>query len=174
LNPAEPIVCNTTILSNFASVGQWELLQRVFQGREVYTTAFVLDEVSAGVEAGYAYLAPVEKTLIEKGAWITILPLTLTELELYCDLRLHLGPGEASCLSIALNRGYVLATDDLAARKRAKKLGVSLIGTVGALVLCRRGILTLDEANRILKGMIEAGYRSPVSRLDELWEGKAV
>jgi predicted nucleic acid-binding protein len=67
-----------------------------------------------------------------------------------------------------------LATDDLAARKRAKKLGVSLIGTVGALVLCRRGILTLDEANRILKGMIEAGYRSPVSRLDELWEGKAV
>jgi len=46
LNPAEPLVCNTTILSNFASVRRLELLQRVFQGREVYTSLTISSSIS--------------------------------------------------------------------------------------------------------------------------------
>ncbi len=78
--------------------------------------------------------------------------------------------GEASCLAIALHRGLVLGTDDLAARKIARKRAVPVIATVGALVLCRRGLLTLDQANDILRRLISLGYRSPASRLDSLWK----
>ena len=70
---------------------------------------------------------------------------------------------------MAVTRGLVLATDDLAARRRATQRGVRLTGTIGILVrLAREGHLPLNEANRILTQMIALRYRSPVASLDDL------
>ena len=74
--------------------------------------------------------------------------------------------GEAACLALALSRGYALMTDDLIARREARRLGVPLSGTIGALIsLMDDQLLTLAEANRLLRQMIVMGYRSPLQSL---------
>jgi predicted nucleic acid-binding protein len=88
---------------------------------------------------------------------------------MYVELSSSLGLGEASCLSVAISRGFVLATDDLAARREAAKRGVRLTGTLGVLIrLVREGHLSLTAANDILRQMIAWRYRSPVTSLDDL------
>ena len=78
-------------------------------------------------------------------------------------------PGEASCLALAVSRGLVLVTDDLAARQLAQERDVLLTGTIGILLtLVRDGSLPLTEANAILAEMLERRYRSPVDHLDDL------
>jgi predicted nucleic acid-binding protein len=70
---------------------------------------------------------------------------------------------------LAISRGLILVTDDLAARKLAQERDVPLAGTVGILlVLVRDGLLPLPEANAMLAEVIERRFRSPVDRLDEL------
>ena len=168
MNP-KPVACNTTLLSNFAAIHRVELFLRALSG-PTFTTAQVIDEISAGVQAGYTYLESLESLLLSDSSPIGITPLGSNELTTFRDLRLRLHAGEASCLAIALHRRYVLGTDDLAARKLAQAKSVPVIGTLGALVLCRHGLLSLTEANQIQQQMIDSGYRSPVSRLDEFWK----
>jgi len=80
-----------------------------------------------------------------------------------------LDPGEASCLALAISRGLVFVTDDLATRQLAQERDVRLTGTVGILLaLARNGSLSLVEVSAILTEMIKQRYRSPVDRLDEL------
>jgi len=168
LNPAKPVICNTTLLSNFAVANRVDILTRAL-ARPLFTTPQVVDEITAGVQAGYSHLGALESQLLAGTAPFTILSLDTAELPILRDLRVRLHAGEASCLAIAIHRSMVLGTDDLAARKIAKTKQVPVIGTVAAVVLCRHGLLSLDEANEILQQMIDAGYRSPVSRLDEFW-----
>lgn len=168
MNPS-PVVCNTTLLYNFAAINRVELLLRALS-RPIFTTVQVVDEISAGVQAGYAYLEALESLLLSNSSPVEITSLGSNELTTFRDLRLRLHAGEASCLAIALHRHHVLGTDDLAARKIARAKNVPVIGTLGALVLCRHSLLSLAEANRILQRMIDSGYHSPVSRLDEFWK----
>ena len=49
------------------------------------------------------------------------------------------------------------------------QLQVPISGTLGLLVVAvDKGILTLDEGDRCLKQMIEAGYRAPLVTLSSL------
>ena len=49
------------------------------------------------------------------------------------------------------------------------QLQVPISGTLGLLVVAMdKGILTLDEGDRCLKQMIEAGYRTPLATLSSL------
>jgi len=94
---------------------------------------------------------------------------SVDEYRLRSEFDLLLDPGEAACLALAIARGLVLATDDLAARRLAKCKGVDLTGTVGILIaLVRDGKLALEDANTILTAMIQRGYRAPAERLDAL------
>jgi predicted nucleic acid-binding protein len=80
-----------------------------------------------------------------------------------------LDAGEASCLALAISRGFTLVTDDLAVRQLAQARDVPLTGTLGILIaLVRDDALSLNEANAVLTTMIRRRYRSPVDRLDEL------
>jgi predicted nucleic acid-binding protein len=93
------------------------------------------------------------------------------ELRLLDELLQSLHQGEAVCLVIAYHRGWVLLTDDLAARQEAVRLNVRKSGSVGCLVLAvERGLCTLEEANRWLARMIAQNYRSPVTDLTPLLE----
>lgn len=163
------MICNTTLLSNFAVINRVDLLTRAF-ARPLFTTPQVVDEINTGVQAGYAHLASLESLLLSDPSPFPIVSVAPDELSTFRDVRLRLHAGKASCLAIALHRGYILGTDDLAARKVAQARNVSVAGTIAALALCRHGLLSLDEANRILQQMIDAGYRSPVSRLDTFWK----
>lgn len=164
-------IFDTTVLSNLAAVGRLELLQKRYS-EVALTTVEVSDELRRGLQAGYGYLEDALQQIqtINPGGWLRIAaPESAEEHQLRGEFDLQLDPGEASCLALAISRGLILVTDDLAARQLAQERYVPLTGTIGILVaLVRDDVLSLAEGNGILAEMIERRYRSPVSRLDEL------
>ncbi len=154
------VVLDATVLSNFAKIRRLNILDEAFPAGYV-TTAIVVEELLVGIQAGklpadlnYRAIPTVEFEDAEKAL--------LAESH-------DLDPGEWSCLVVASQRGWVIATDDWAARKETIRLNVPVMGTLGALLaLVRRGLLSLEEANRTLQDMLAAGYRAPVDRLDSL------
>lgn len=87
---------------------------------------------------------------------------TEEELRLFQSLPRRLHHGEAACLAIASQRNWAFLTDDKLARKMAQDLGIVVSGTLGVLVQAvERGILMIEEGDKLLRAMIARGYRSP-------------
>jgi predicted nucleic acid-binding protein len=62
-----------------------------------------------------------------------------------------------------------VATDDRDARRIAQQMGLKVTGTLGILVhLVRAKRVSLEEANRLLEGMAQRGFFSPVSDIATL------
>jgi predicted nucleic acid-binding protein len=164
-------IFDTTVLSNLAAVGRLDLLERRYR-KVALTTVEVSDELRRGLQAGYEYLENALRQIqgISPDGWLRIVaPESTAEHHLRGEFDLLLDSGEASCLALAISRGLIFVTDDLAARQLAQERDVPLTGTVGILLaLVRDGLLPLTEANAILAEMIERRYRSPVDHLDEL------
>ena len=169
--PEAACIFDTTVLSNFALIGQVALLGKLYRGR-AFTTLMVADEIRRGIEAGYQHLQITleQLTTVSPTGWLQVLPLDqANEQQLHAEVSRRLDPGEASCLALAISRGLILATDDLAARRRAAERNVSLTGTLGILLrLVREKHLSLVAANRFLAEMVQQRYRSPVYELDDL------
>jgi uncharacterized protein len=108
----EPAVLDTTGLIVLERVGRLDLLPAV------YEPAFVPPAVM--LEFGNA------------PSWIILE--NLRDQALARALNLSLGLGEAEALALASERKVRLITDDLKARKAAKKLGVHVTGTIGTLL----------------------------------------
>ncbi len=53
------LIFDTTVLSNFAAVGQVALLEKLYTGHAC-TALPVADEIRRGLAAGYTYLSQVE------------------------------------------------------------------------------------------------------------------
>jgi predicted nucleic acid-binding protein len=155
-----PVILDNTVLTNLALVGAIDLVFHLWPDRAV-TTAAVLQEYRAAADIG----------LLPAHAWADLIVVEMTSQEetLASTFSSRLGVGERSCLAVAHSRGGLLVSDDADARDVAKRLGVVVSGTLGVLVLAvRRSLLTLAEANELLGDMIDAGYRSPMTRLDNL------
>ncbi|MBS1252394.1 MAG: hypothetical protein MAG451_01433 [Anaerolineales bacterium] len=165
------IIFDNTVLSNFAAADKVPLLEQIYRDHAC-TTLMVVDEIQDGLDAGYQHLKTVAEVLNppHSTGWLSVLPLESSqEQALYIELSSSLGAGEASCLAAAIAHGLALATDDLAARRRATRRNVQLTGTIGILVrLVREGHLPLSEANSVLTQMIALRYRSPVDSLNDL------
>ena len=150
---------DTSVLSNFAQVGQPSLLQAAFA--EVVTTPSVMAERAEGERLG--------RLPTVNWAWLPVVELTPEEATRFAELHQSLGAGEASCLAVAQARGWMVLTDDRDARRVAQTRGVAISGTLGALVnLVDQGTLTLDQADSLLTQMKQYGYRCPVVSLREL------
>ncbi|MBI3764187.1 MAG: DUF3368 domain-containing protein [Chloroflexi bacterium] len=168
------IIANTTVISNFASIGQLDLLRRLFE--RLVVSAEVHEEIKAGLEEGYEFYAGIEtilKPFAEQG-WIELATMTgEAELRLFGSVPPKLHRGEASSIAIAKERGWLFLSDDAAARKYATELNVEISGTLGCLTLAvERQLMSLEQANIWLHRMIEQGYRSPVADLSELLSKK--
>jgi predicted nucleic acid-binding protein len=163
-------IFDTTVLSNFASTANVDLLESRYRG-VAFTTMEVTDELRRGVKAGYAYLESVLQRIetISSEGWLRIIvPTSSEEHRLRSEFDQFLDPGEASCLALAISRRMILVTDDLAARRLAEKRNVPLSGTLGILIaLVRQNSFSLEEANAMLTAMIQRHYRSHVDRLDD-------
>jgi predicted nucleic acid-binding protein len=164
------VVADTTVLSNFASTGQLGLLRELFG--ELHVPTEVLGEVRAGLEEGYRFYEGLEAQVhpLAADGWLRLTGLRdEEELRAFGAVPRSLHGGEAAGLAIALRRGWVLLTDDRAARGEAARLGLRVSGTIGCLVLAvERGLCSVEQANGWLAAMIELGYHSPVTDLATL------
>lgn len=151
------LVVDNTVLSNFALVGRIDLLAQL-SPRRLMTAEDAWNEWLIGVRIG--------RLPSNDLPWLPVIRLDESEQNRRDEFMPPLDLGEAACLALALSRGYALMTDDLIARREARRLGVPLSGTIGALIsLMDDQILTPAEANRILRQMIVMGYRSPLQSL---------
>jgi predicted nucleic acid-binding protein len=153
-------ILDTTLLSNFAHIQRPELLQAVL-GSDAVTTATVLAELRAGVSLGWVPRCD--------WSWLAVVALNNEEQAQAAHYMAILDAGEAECLAIAKARGWVFASDDLAARRLAQHEGVAVSGTLGALQkLVAMQALTVAEADALLAVMVGRGYRAPVRSLRAL------
>ena len=99
------MVLDTTVLSNFAMIGQVSLLEQLYR-QHACTALMVADEIHRGLAAGYAQLQVALDILSPSAArragcrsyrWKPP-----TEQALYMELIASLGPGEAACLALAI------------------------------------------------------------------------
>jgi len=147
------ILLDTTVLSNFAHIRRPDLLQLALP--EATTTPQVMMELQAGITAGHLPDCDWQ--------WVAVVTLTAKEEGHLAHIRLILDDGEASCIAVALTRGSILFTDDLDARRYARRRGIRVSGTLGVLsILLKERHLTVVEANVLLQEAIDHGYRSPV------------
>ena len=160
------LFADTVVLSNFALAGRLELLlARYF--KRLCVTPQVLEELLAGIQAGYAELEEVVRQI--RNSVIRTVAVPLNHLVDYQDLRRTLGAGEASSIVVARANGGIVATDDMAARQACARLAVRVTGTIGVLLAAvRDGGISLPEAERALAGMVEHGFYSPVRRLADV------
>jgi predicted nucleic acid-binding protein len=154
------LLLDNTVLSNFASISQIELLILAL-GDRIAITKQVLDEFNAGIRTGR-----LPETKIN---WLAVIELETEENALYQKLLTRVNAGEASCLAIAKMRNGRVLTDDRDARKLAAQLQIPISGTLGILLrLIQIEALTFEHGNTLLQQMIAKGYRSPVQRLEDL------
>ena len=154
------VLVDNTVLSNFALVHKIQLLTTALAG-EATTTSQVIEEFRAGIANGR-----LPETKID---WLGVIELDAEESSYFQRLLSRLNAGEAACLAIAAKRNAQLLTDDRDARKLAAQLKVPVSGTIGILLrLVQIDVLTYDDANEILRLMIDKGYRSPVQKLEDL------
>ena len=163
------IILNTTVLSNFASVGELDLIKRLFG--VAYTTHEVHEEILRGISRGYQYLEDVDHEMsFDETGWLQVVAIrSCMEHQLMNDLLKRLGMGESSCIAIAKSRTMIFMSDDRTARHIATEMGVSISGTIGILVRCvDKDIISFLEGNIILVEMIRKGYMSPVDSLEAI------
>ena len=155
------ILLDNTVLSNFALVKQMSLLKE-YCGEKAASTNDVFDEFKQGVKERIFADTEFE--------WISRLDLNEKENIMFLNFSKKLGRGEASCLAIAISRGYDLLSDDMAVRKIALREGLRLSGSIGVLLeLIRMDRIGIEKGNEILNGFIKCGYYSPINKLDELY-----
>jgi predicted nucleic acid-binding protein len=164
--PEQVFLFDTVSLSNFALAQSLDLLVSRHEDC-LCVTPEVLDELTAGIVAGYSALNGAV-VLVGEGVFSSVV-LTHEERQVFLDLRDNLGAGEASCLAGASCRGAIVVTDDRAARTSCAERSISFTGTIGILkAMCRDGQISLDEADKILSTMISNGFYSPVSRIRDV------
>ncbi len=153
-------VVDNTVISNFALIGNIKLLKEKLQEKMVIPEE-VKKEFLSGIDKGV-----IPETDI---SWLKVVKRIGDEYILFNRFCLELGMGESACLSIAINRGCNIFTDDVDARITAQRFEVPVSGTIGVLIyLIHKKYITLEEGNRMLNSMINKGYYSPIRILDDL------
>lgn len=163
-------IINTTVVSNFAAINQFHILQQLFT--TLFLPTEVYEEINNGLEEGYHFYRGVSEAIypINPNGWLKLTTFNDdTELRDLANLPSGLHSGESACLVIARHRKWLFLTDDRHARKVARQWQVQISGSLGCLVLAvEKGFYDLTMANNFLKQMIQFGYYSPFTDLTPL------
>lgn len=164
------VISNTTVISNFASIGQLDVLRQLFGSLAISTEVY--HEIEVGLEEGYRFYEGTDQVVspFSSDGWIQLTSMTDDqELRYFHEMPAHLHHGESSSLAIARHRKWLLLTDDRHARQEAMQQGIRVSGSIGCLVLAvDQGLCSLSQANIWLDEMIKQGYHSPVTDLTSL------
>ncbi|HMR68276.1 MAG TPA: hypothetical protein PKE64_30055 [Anaerolineae bacterium] len=169
-----PVIANTTIISNFASLNRLTLLKNLFGS--IYIPEQVFEETQSGLLQGYDFYKDLTALIFpfSGDGWLHLTALKSTaEFKSFGELLVTLHAGEAACIAIAQHLNWTFLSDDKAARKLAAQLNVPVSGTLGVLLtLCKKNLLSMAEADHVLKQMVKLGYHSPISSVSELLKDK--
>jgi len=161
------VISNTTVISNFASIGQLDVLRQLFGSLAI--SIEVYHEIEVGLEEGYRFYEGIDQVMspFSDSGWIELTSMVDDqELRSFHEMPARLHRGESSCLAIARHRNWLLLTDDRDARREAMRQSIRVSGSIGCLVLAvDHGICSLSQANIWLDEMIKQGYHSPVTDL---------
>lgn len=159
------LVCDTVVLSNFALAGAIEVLAQRY-GKSLICTHEVLAEIAEGISSGYTALEAVV-SYVADGTFSTT-EMNHDQRRIFIQLLSQLGPGEASCIAVAVTAGTV-ATDDRAARMCCIERQILCTGTVGILkASCLNKTLVPATADTLLETMVANGFYSPVNRITDV------
>lgn len=140
------LVVNTSPLIHLAEASLLHLL------RETALTVWVPEPVAREIRA-YADLDSTARALVAHD-WLEVQPVTAISSQV---LAWDLGPGETAVLELARTfPGSTAVIDDLAGRRCAEALGLSLRGTVG-LVLAAKQAGRLSAARPVLERLRDSG-----------------
>jgi predicted nucleic acid-binding protein len=161
------IVFDCCVISNFALSGSLSIIHGLYRDTSCITD-FVSAEILRGIRAGHGGLATIPEA-VKAGRLTEVSLISRKEKTLFESLSISLGLGEASSLAVAACRGFLFASDDLAARREAGRLGVKMTGTIGILAKAvRLGTCDNKTADRYLAKMITHGFYTPVKKIDQL------
>jgi predicted nucleic acid-binding protein len=161
--PPSPIGFDASVLINFCAVRRLDLLVTTCDPPRYVLTDVLEEELEPGCRT------QVDE-LIARGEFASASLETDEELRQWARYTLRLDHGESATLAAAMERGWSVAVDERAGRRIAEgDLGAErLTGTVGILTSAvERAQITIDEGDRLLAEMIDAGYWSPVASLRE-------
>lgn len=148
---------NNTAISNFCCVGRMDILRERYGGRLIVTRE-VLNEARNGPDPRV-----VEWAMGEGWMRLGVIYADSPEYVTFVELRARgFGLGESSAIAACSASGtWVFISDDLDARNEAKRRGVGVVGTNGVLARhVAEGRLSLKEGNRLLRRMMDEGFRS--------------
>lgn len=125
------VIANTTIISDFASVGRLDILRDLLG--QLFITTEVYAEIQDGLAEGYEFYVGIESHMnpLTPDGWLQLTSLQdEEELRLFSNMPAALHRGEASCLAVALRRGMAFLSDDARARAAARDMQVKVSGTL--------------------------------------------
>ena len=132
-------VSNSSVLIALSSIGQLELINQRFSDG-VFIPQAVWKEV---VETGSGRPGANQ---VANASWLTIFP--VNNLHLVSLLRLELDEGESEAIALSLEQpNSAILLDEKNARRVAKRMNLSPLGTVGILIWAKQNglISTLKE-----------------------------
>jgi predicted nucleic acid-binding protein len=145
------VISNTSPLIAFSGIRRLDLLYGLFTAVRI-PPKVRREIVSDGIP--WSEATDIREAIARKETWIQVVP--APQSSILADLAEHLGVGEAEAIALACERNLPVLLDDLAARKAARRLGLSLIGTLGILARSKRkGLIPLVKP--LLQDMRGAG-----------------
>lgn len=151
------LITDTSVLINFLNINRIDLLS-LYPG-----SFYITDDVVYEITSDFSHQQALLEDSINKKIITVISVSSHEELELFSELinEKRLGPGECSAIACAISRKYILAIDDVRARKQAliKDDKLCLVNTQEIIVsLIRNQSLTMEQADSI-KEIWEVKYR---------------
>lgn len=164
------IVVNATVLSNLSRVDRLGILKELYGN--IVIPIQVYEEILKGISEGYSFLETVDK-VAEEGWTVFEAPTSKEGRKCFKELLVSVGYGEAAGITVAKEQGLLFFSDDKKARQVAKEQGLEVSGRLGTLKLAvEEGMISIEEADKVLGEMIRGGYRSPIQSMKELFESE--
>ena len=144
------VVSDTSALSNLAMVDHLWLLEAIYQ--TVIIPGMVANELAAASNPTIS--------AIPKLGWIQIQSLTNSQLADKLQQERGLDAGEANAIALALElRADDLLIDERLGRQEAIRLGLSIIGILGILLIAKQRSL-ISQVQPVMDALIKkAGFR---------------
>jgi uncharacterized protein len=144
------VVSDTSALSNLALVEHLWLLEAIYQ------TVIIPDVVASELAAASN---PTISVILQMN-WIQTQPLTNSELANQLQQERGLDAGEANAIALALElQADDLLIDERLGRQEAVRLGLSIIGILGVLLVAKQRSL-IPQVQLVMDALIkQAGFR---------------